>query len=255
MISGIEPPWFRLGYVSPHPVVDTITYELYRIAPPGVMVATAGIEIGDYTRESVEEQLPRFHHLARLLVERRVERVVLSGVPLAIGLGRRRVRELLSEVESMHGVPADTDLEAIIAAAQHLGIYRVALGTRWKSEVNHGIAAYLAEAGIEVVATVSQSRTMRENAALDDANGMRLALELGRATLSASEEPHGAILPGGRWIAAHAAPILEREFGRPVLLNYPCGLWAALRDHGYQGQILGWGRLLATLSDSGGGTT
>lgn len=254
MIPGIEPPWFRLGYVSPHPVVDTITYELYRIAPPGVMVVTAGIEISDYTLESVEEQLPRFDHLVRLLVERRVERVVLSGVPLAVALGRRRMRALLAEVESTHGVPADTDIEAIIAAAQQLGIRSVALGTRWKPDVNEGIAAYLADAGIEVVATVSESRTMRENAVLDDATGMHLALELGRAALSAPGEPHGAILPGGRWIAAHAAPILEREFGRPVLLNYPCALWAALRDQGYQGEVAGWGRLLATLSESGGAT-
>lgn len=255
MIPGTEPPWLRLGYVSPHPVIDTITYELYRIAPPGVMVVTAGIEIGDYTLESVEEQLPRFNHLVKLLVERRVERVVLSGVPLAVALGRQRVRALLSEVESTYDVRVDTDLEAIIAAAQHLGLRRVALGTRWKPEVNEGIAAYLAEADIEVVATVSESRTMRENAKLDDANGMRLALELGRAALSSPEEPHGVILPGGRWIAAHAAPILEHEFGRPVLLNYPCGLWAALRDHGYKSEVPGWGRLLASLAESDGRAT
>lgn len=247
-------PWFRLGYVSPHPVVDTLTYELYRLAPSGVMVVTAGMEIRDYTLEAVEEQLPRFDHLVKLLIERRVTRVVLSGVPLAVALGRPRVRELLSTVESTYGVPADTDIEAIIAAAHHLGVRRVALATRWKPELNAGFAAYLAAAGIEVVATVSESRTMRENAALDDASGMRMALDLGRAALSAPEEPDGLVLAGGRWIAAHAAPILEREFGRPVLLNYPSALWAALRDHGYRGELTGRGRLLESLADSGGRT-
>jgi maleate cis-trans isomerase len=252
---AMEPPWFRLGYVSPHPVVDTITYELYRIAPPGIMVVTAGIEIADYTREAVEDQLPRFRHLTELLAKRQAERIVLSGVPLAVALGRPRMRALLGEVETALGIPTDTDLEAIIAAAQHLGLERVALGTRWKPEVNDGIAAYLADAGIEVVATVSESRTMRENAVLDDASGMRLAFELGRAALSAAEKPHGAILPGGRWIAAHTAPVLEGEFGRPVLLNYPCGLWAALRDKGFRGEITGWGRLLGSLSESSGRAT
>lgn len=249
----MDPPWFRLGYVSPHPVVDTITYELYRMAPPGVIVATAGIEIADYTLESVEEQLPRLERVMKLLVERRVERVVVSGVPLAVALGRRRVLEFLSRMESGLGVRVDTDLEAIIAAANHLRLRRVALGTRWKPDVNDGLAAYLAEAGVEVVAAVSESRTMRENAVLDDGTGMQLALELGRAALSGPEEPDGAILPGGRWIAAHAAPILEREFDRPVLLNYSSGLWAALRDQGYGKAVAGWGRLLESLSDDGGG--
>jgi maleate cis-trans isomerase len=250
MTAAVEPPWYRLGYVSPHPVVDTLAYELYRVAPPGLMVVTAGMEIADYTPAAIEQQLPVFRHLAELLTERRVNRIVLSGVPIAVALGRQRVRSLLTEVQAASKVPVDTDLEAIIAGAGRLGIRRVALGTRWKAPLNEGLAAYLSEAGIEVVDVVSSGRSMRDNAALDDATGMRLALELGRAAFASATRPDGVILPGGRWVAAHAIPILEAEFGRPVLLNYPCGLWAALRDHGYRGDLGGWGTLLRTLKDS-----
>ena len=36
------------------------------------------------------------------------------------------------------------------------------------------------------------------------------------------------MLPGGLWFAIHAAPMLEAEFGVPVLLNITATVWAAL---------------------------
>jgi arylmalonate decarboxylase len=240
-------PWYRLGYVTPHPTVDTLTYELYRMAPPGVMIVTTGLEIADYSASAVDAQLPAFDRAVGLLRERRVDRIVLSGVPIAAALGRTRMHALLDETADAAGVPVDTDLEAIIAGVRHLGIDRVAIATRWRDDVNQALSAYLGEAGIEVVDVVSDGRTMRQNAELDDATGMRLASELGARALSSRASPDGVIMPGGRWIAIHALEPLEAQFGRPVFLNFASVLWAALHDHGYDRPIPGWGRLLASL--------
>ena len=240
-------PWFRLGYVTPHPTVDTLGYEMYRIAPPGFMLVTTGLEIADYTPDAVNAQLPAFHRALLLLRARRVDRVVLGGVPIAVALGRARTLRLLDEAGEEAGAPVDTDLEAIIAGARHLGIDRVAIATRWSDDVNDGLVHYLADADIEVVDTVSSPRSIRQNAEMDDATGMRLAVELGRRAMRSPTAPGGVIMPGARWIAIQALEELETEFDRPLFLNHASSLWNALRGHGYADPITGWGRLLASL--------
>jgi arylmalonate decarboxylase len=240
-------PWFRLGYVTPHPTVDTLAYEIYRMAPPGFMLVTSGLEIADYTPDAVEAQLPAFHHALALLRARRVDRVVLGGVPIALALGRARTLGLLDEAGEEAGAPVDTDLEAIIAGARHLGIDRVAIATRWSDDVNAGLVRYLADADIEVVDTVSSARSIGQNAEMDDATGMQLAIELGRRAMRSAAAPDAVIMPGARWIAIHALEELETESGRPLFLNHASALWHALKHHGYADPVTGWGRLLASL--------
>ncbi len=241
-------PWFRLGYVTPHPTVDTLAYEIYRIAPPGLMLITTNLHLTDYTRDAVEEQLPAIHHAISLLCARRAERIVLSGVPIAVALGRPAMRRLLDEAGERAGVPVDTDLEAIVAGVQHLGVDRVAIATRWSDDVNDGLVRYLADAGIEVVDTVSSARSIRENAEMDDESGMRLAIELGRRAMESAAAPDGVIMPGARWIAIHALEELEAEFDRPLFLNHASALWHALHQHGHEAAAVGgWGRLLGSL--------
>ena len=240
-------PWYRLGYISPHPTVDTLAYEIYRMAPAGLMLVTTGLRIEDYTVDAVEAQLQEFRVAVQLLADRRVDRIVLSGVPIAAALGRSRMQELLAEASGSAGVPVDTDLEAISRGALHLGVRRVSLATRWKASVNEAVVSYLGEAGIDVVDVVNMPRTMAQNAELDDASGMALALDLGRRALASEAAPDGAIMPGGRWIAIQALEPLEAEFGRPMFLNFASSLWAALHDHGYREPIRGWGRLLESL--------
>ena len=40
------------------------------------------------------------------------------------------------------------------------------------------------------------------------------------------------LMPGGLWFAIYAVPVLEAEFGRPVLLNITSTTWAALHAAG-----------------------
>jgi len=240
-------PWRRIGYVTPHPLNDTLPYEFHLMAPPGVMLMTAGLEIADYTIEAVEQQLPVLERRVEALMRRGASRIVISGVPVALALGRNRVRDLLAAIAERWQVPADTDLEAIIAGAKHLGLSRIAIATRWKGPMNDRLSAYLGEAGVEVVAVANSGRSMEENAGLDDETGIRLAMDLGSEALNGAGAPEGVIMPGGRWITVGAIRDLEENFSRPVITNHSASLWAALREAGHRGPIRDWGRLLATL--------
>jgi len=241
-------PWLRVGYVSPHPLVDTLPYEFYLMAPPGVMMASAGLEIEDYTTAAVEKQLPLLDGRVDMLVKRGVGPVVISGVPVAMALGRERMRGVLADLAKRWRRPCDTDAEAIIAGARHLGVRRVGLATRWNNAMNDTLADYLAAAGIEVVHCASSGRSMAENASLDDETGIRLAVDLGGEALGPSTA-EAVVMPGGRWITLGPVRELEERFGKPVITNHTAGLWSSLRAVGHRQPISGWGRLLSTLGD------
>lgn len=244
-MKSLTEPWFRLAYVTPHPIVDNVAYQFYRFAPDGVMLMLANLEIADYSTAAVNHELPLFWKHVEELAEAGANRIVLTGVPVSAALGRERVLTLKEEVKKRTGVDFDTDLEAIAAAANHLGIKQVALATRWHDTLNDAVAGYLKLTGIEVVGRQSRGATMAENAKLQAADGMQLAIDLGRRALLAAPTAQGLILPGGRWLSTHAVAPLEAEFKKPVLLNLNSSLWAALRAAGRGLPVEGEGMLLS----------
>jgi maleate cis-trans isomerase len=104
-----------------------------------------------------------------------VDRLSLSGVPVAAALGRTKMRAVLAEAQTRTGLPCDTDLEAHIATLMHFDATRIALATRWPDAVNAALTRYLAEAGIEVVACRSQPRSLQQNKYSNAADDHQLA--------------------------------------------------------------------------------
>ncbi|HKA40500.1 MAG TPA: hypothetical protein VKF40_00795 [Burkholderiales bacterium] len=247
---SIISPWYQLGYVIPHPYTDLDAYQFYRVAPEGMMLVTTGLDLKDYTLAAVERELPALQQRFDVLARKKVDRISLSGVPVASALGRKRMREILAEGESRTGLPCDTDLEAHIATLQHLGATRIALATRWPEPVVAALVRYLAEAGIEVIAFRSRARSLDQNKQASPAADHLLALELGGEVLGEAPDAQALLMPGGLWYAIHAVPMLEAEFGRPVLLNILSTIWAALHAAGKRTEHRPdprWGRVLASL--------
>lgn len=244
-MKPLTEPWYRLGYITPHPIVDNVAYQFYRFAPDGVMLMLANLEITDYSTAAVDHEMPLFWKHVEELAHAGANRIVLTGVPVSAALGRERVLAMKAEVKKRTGVTFDTDLEAIAAAAKHLNAKKVALATRWHEPLNDAVAAYLQLTGIEVVGRQARGATMAENAQLKASDGMQLAINLGRGALQAAPQAQALVLPGGRWLSTHAVAPLEAQFNKPVLLNLNCSLWAALREAGRgvpvqeQGLLLG----------------
>jgi maleate cis-trans isomerase len=243
-------PWYQLGYVIPHLYTDMDAYQFYRVAPEGMMLITTGLDLKDYTLAAVEQELPVLWHRFDLLAKKKVDRISLSGVPVASVLGRKKMREILAEGEARTGLPCDTDLEAHIATLQHLGAKRIALATRWPEAVVTALSRYLDEAGIEVIVAVSRARSLDQNKYSSAADDHLLALELGGEALRKAPDAQALLMPGGLWHAIHAVPLLEAEHGRPVLLNILSTTWAALHAAGSRMQRRPdprWGKVLASL--------
>ena len=249
--TDIIRPWYQLGYVIPHLYTDLDAYQFYRVAPEGMMLVTTGLNLKEYSLAAVEQELPTLWQRFELLAQKKVDRLSLSGVPVASALGRPKMLEILAEARARTGLACDTDLEAHIAVLQHFGATQIALATRWPEAVNAALTRYLAAAGIEVLACRSVARTLDQNKASSAADDHQLALELGRQVLRETPAAQALLLPGGLWFAIHAAPVLEAEFGKPVLLNILSTTWAAL--HAAGPRMLHcpdprWGRVLASLA-------
>jgi maleate cis-trans isomerase len=243
-------PWYQLGYVIPHLYTDLDAYQFYRVAPEGMMLLTTGINLTEYSLTAVERELPSLAQRFDLLASKRVDRLSLSGVPVASALGRVRMREILVEAEQRTGVACDTDLEAHIATLQHFGASKIALATRWPDAVNEALTRYLADAGIEVLACRSRARTLEANKYSSAAADHDLAMELGSQVMRETPQAEALLMPGGLWFAIHAVPLLEAQFGRPVLLNILSTTWAALRsakDKMLHRPDPRWGKVLASL--------
>ena len=247
---NIIAPWYQLGYVIPHLYTDQDAYQFYRVAPEGMMLVTTGLNLKEYSLAAVEVELPTLWDRFDLLASKKVDRISLSGVPVASALGRTKMREILAEAEKRTGLACDTDLEAHIAALKHLGASRIALATRWPDSVNAALTRYLAEAGIEVLACRSRARSLEANKHSSAAADHELALELGGGVLSEAPGAQALLMPGGLWFAIHAVPLLEAQHGRPVLLNILSTTWAALHAAG-KGMLHRpdprWGKVLASL--------
>jgi len=243
-------PWYQLGYVIPHLYTDLDAYQFYRVAPEGMILVTTGLNLREYSLAAVEQELPALWERFDLLANKKVDRISLSGVPVASALGRTKMLEILSEGRARTGLTCDTDLEAHIAVLQHLGVTRIALATRWPAAVNGALTRYLAEAGIDVIACRSRSRSLAQNKASSAADDHLLALELGGQVLREAPDAQALLMPGGLWYAIHAVALLEAEHGRPVLLNILSTIWAALNAAGERMLYPPdprWGRVLASL--------
>ena len=247
---SIISPWYQLGYIIPHIYTDMDAYQFYRVAPEGMMLVTTGLNLQGHSLEAVERELPTFWERVELLGKKKVDRIALSGVPVASMLGRKRMREILAEAEKRSGLPCDTDLEAHIAVLKHLGATRIALATRWHEPTNTALTRYLAEAGIEVIACRSKGTSFGLSRSASPGDDHLLALELGGEVLRETPDAQALLMPGGLWHAIHAVPLLEAEHGRPVLLNILSTTWAALHAAGKR--MLHrpdprWGKVLASV--------
>jgi maleate cis-trans isomerase len=246
-------PWYRLGYIIPHRHTDMDGYQFARVAPDGMLLVTTQLDLAEYSLAAVERELPMLWEGLDILASR-TDSIAISGVPLAASLGRERTGALLAEAGDRAGRPCRTDLESHIAAMQHLGAQRIALATRWPHALNESIVEYLGQAGIEVRSLRAEQRNLQQNKAANAEADHHLALRLGRAALEAAPDAQALMLPGGLWFAIHAAPLLESEFGVPVLLNITATVWAAL--HAVDGRLpaypaVGAGALLAGLRGDG----
>lgn len=74
-----------------------------------------------------------------------------------------------------------------------------------------------------------------------------MAIELGRQAFRNFPAAEALLVAGGAWRSLESVPILEKEFGKPVINNSGAEFWASMKLVGERSPNLGWGCLIDSL--------
>lgn len=245
-------PRYIAGTVSPigtdrHPMPQP-----ERLLPDDIREVSRSIEIADYTPEGVKEAIERrYWPCVEELVGEGAQRITLAGFPIASQLGRARVLELAEQTARRFGVEADSHAEATVAALGHLGVGRIAIASRWSAQLNNALLDYLTQAGIEVLTVTSAGQWAKQAFSMSIEEGVKLAFQLGREAMRKAPQAEGLLLAGGAWRSLAAVPLLEQDYGVPVVTNPIAQVWRLIAA-GIAPPVTGWGRLLAHRLESPG---
>jgi maleate cis-trans isomerase len=237
-------PKLKIGCLKPLPIIDNAAYEFYRIAPPGVMLVMIPVGLGEFSKTDVERVFAPIDTYLDQLMERGVDIVMQSGVPLPLLIGVDAHDRLIDHIAKRTGLPATSSVLGVVAAAKHLGLRRVALANKWSEPMNRTLGEFFVRAGIEIVGTTSQVLSPAQFQKIPTADNMALAYELGRAAFARYPQADGLYIGGGAWLSEPVCQALEREFGKPAISNQSAMIWDVLYRLGHWQPISGQGRLL-----------
>jgi arylmalonate decarboxylase len=239
-------PRRQFGYINPVQISDYIHYQFYCIFPSNCLMVNFPLNLQNFSHGGVDKALEAFWSGFDFLVDRKVERISQGGIPVSSYAGRPRILAMLNEAAKRSSIPTTADFEESIEAIRHLGIKRLAVAAKWSAELMERIRQYLDHAGITPLGFVGHEHSAQQVVALKPQESVDVALALGREAFAKMPEADGLLLAGGAWLVAQAVPMLEAEFGRPVVTNPGATYWAGLRQGGLKPHP-GFGMLIDSL--------
>src|SRR2546423_7672581 len=135
-------PKVKIGALKPLAIVDNAAYEFYRIAPPGVMLVMIPIGLEKFSKEDVERVFAPLDSYVDQLLERGVDLVMQSGVPLPLLIGIEAHDRLIDRIKTRSRKPATSSVLGVVAAAKRLGLRRIVVANKWSEPMNRTLAEF-----------------------------------------------------------------------------------------------------------------
>ena len=226
-------PKRRIGTLAPLSATENSAYEFYRIAPKDVMCIYLPVGLKKFSAEDVERVFEPIDELIENLLDRDVDIIVQSGVPLPILIGVKAHDRLMDHIAKKSGLPVSSSVTAVVDAAKHLGIKNIALADKWSDQMNSVLGEFFGRRGIKVAGVCSDSMTPDKFLKMNTRNGMDLAYELGSRAIKENPACDGLYIGGGAWLVLPVVEYLEKEFGIPCISNQDAVLWDCLHKIDY----------------------
>jgi maleate cis-trans isomerase len=239
-------PKRKIGVLSPLPVIENSAYEFYRIVGDRIMLVLIPVGLAEFSTKDVERVFaPIDSHLDKLM-DRGVDVIVQSGVPLPILIGVEAHDRLIAHIAQYSGRPATSSILGIVAAAKNLGIRRIALANKWSDRMNRTLGEFFAREGIAIAGVASEVLSPAEFQKKSSGENIELAYELGRAAFKQFPTADGLYIGGGAWLSQPVCEALEREFDTPAISNQSAMIWDTLHRIDCWQPIQGHGRILSS---------
>ena len=241
-----ELPKRKIGVLTPLPVIDNGAYEFYRLVKDRVMLVMIPVGLAEFTNEDVARVFAPIDSYLDKLMERRVDIVVQSGVPLPALIGVQAHDRLIAHMADYAKRPATSSILGVVEAAKHLGLARIALANKWSDAMNRTLAEFFARENVTVEGVASKVLAPSQFQKMSGEDNIELAYALGRQALREMPDAEGLYIGGGAWLSQPVAERLEAEFGKPVITNVSAMIRNVLTRLDCWTPIPGHGRLLGS---------
>jgi arylmalonate decarboxylase len=208
------------------------------------MTVMVPLGLQEFSARDVERVFASVDEKIDLLMERGVDIIYQSGVPLPILVGPEALQRLLEHMKAKAKIPVTAQVLGVVAAAKRLGIKKLAAANKWTESMNQNLGRFFAWEGIALIG--ANTRVMGPSEFLKWKNdaSLQLAYELGRGAFEKYPEADAVYIGGGSWLTLPVINRLEEEFGKPVITNQVASVWHLLTELKRWKPIPGHGQLL-----------
>jgi maleate cis-trans isomerase len=150
MAEGITGWRLHVGVIFPTPVPPRPIREWYEVVPDGIDITTVSLTIQQLTDDNMEEALKGAERAAKQLSNFDVDVIFQSGVPPVVAREHGFHKELEARLSQAAGLPAITDMGAVIDAIGSCNLRTVVMATPFRQFINDRLVKYLAAEQIRV---------------------------------------------------------------------------------------------------------
>ena len=230
----------RIGliYIADSTVMEP---ELYAMAPEGVSIHTARIDLADPSAKGLGEMMDGsgIEEATRLLGYAPLHVVTFGGTSASFLKGIGYDRSIIARMEDiLAGPPASTTSTAALRALRAVGAKRISFVSPYVSDLVELGRRFFSENGFEV--TGAHGLGIADDPGL---NGLPLERMYAFAKEVAEPQADAIFISCSAVRTVGAIEALESDLGRPVISANQATFWDALRIAGVKGGKAGFGCL------------